>query len=54
MDKQTISATRGSTLNEAERLELCRLLIKAGYTVRITTVKEGTTTAKAVEYWRGG
>jgi copper homeostasis protein CutC len=52
MDKQTISATRGSTLNEAERLELCRLLIKAGYTVKIGTVKEGNTTAKAVIFWR--
>lgn len=54
MDKQYICAGKGATLNEAERLDLCRLLIKAGYTVRITTVKEGTTTAKAVEYWRGG
>lgn len=52
MDKQTISATRGSTLNEVERLELCRLLIKAGYTVKIGTIKEGNTTAKAVIFWR--
>ena len=52
--KQTITAQKGGTLNDQERLDLAKLLIKAGYTVRISTVKTGNTTAKAVEFWREG
>lgn len=51
MDRQVITAQKGGSLNDQERLELARLLIKAGYTVRTTTVKVGSTSAKAVEYW---
>ena len=53
MDKQTVFAQKGGTLNDGERLELARLLIKAGYTVRVIALKSGNTTCKAVEYWRG-
>ena len=52
--KQVITPQKGGALNDQERLDLCRLLVKAGYTVRISTVKNGNTTAKAVEYWREG
>ena len=41
MDKQIIAAQRGGSLNDQERLDLARLLIKAGYTVRTVTVKVG-------------
>jgi hypothetical protein len=51
-EHQTIIPQKGGSLNDQERLELCRLLIKAGYTVRIGAVKEGNTTAKAVIFWR--
>lgn len=51
MDKQIIAAQRGGSLNDQERLDLARLLIKAGYTVRTVTVKVGSSSAKAVEYW---
>lgn len=50
--KQTITPQKGGTLNDQERLDLCRLLVKAGYTVRIATIKNGNTTSKAVEYWK--
>lgn len=50
--KQVITPQKGGTLNDQERLDLCRLLVKAGYTVRIATIKVGNTTSKAVEYWR--
>ena len=54
MERQYIAAQKGGTLNDQERLDLCRLLCKAGYTVRLVTIKEGNTPTKAVEYWRGG
>lgn len=51
MDRQIITAQKGGSINDQERLDLARLLIKAGYTVRTVTVKVGATAAKAVEYW---
>lgn len=53
MDKQRIYAQKSSTLNEADRLDLARLLIKAGYAVRIKKEKaEGRTVVNyIVEYW---
>ena len=51
-EHQTIIPQKGGSLNDQERLEICRLLIKAGYTVKITTVKVGNTSARAIEYWR--
>lgn len=53
-ERQKIYAQRGGTLNDQERLELCRLLVKAGYTVRIVAEKpSGSGTAvRVVEYWR--
>lgn len=52
MDKQHIFAQKGGSLNDQERLDLCRLLVKAGYTVRITSEKVGNTSTKIIEYWR--
>ena len=51
-EHQTIIPQKGGSLNDQERREICRLLIKAGYTVKITTVKVGNTSARAIEYWR--
>ena len=46
-----IKAQKGSSLNEAERLEMARLLVKAGYTVRIVKEKDGNKTVSyAIEY----
>ncbi len=50
-DRQTIFAQKGGSLNDPERLELCRLLVKAGYTVRITSQKIGNTSQRTVEFW---
>lgn len=44
-----IHAQKGGSLNDQERLELAKLLIKAGYTVRIVAMKVGNTTVKGVE-----
>lgn len=52
MDRQKIFAQNGGALNDQERLDLCRLLVKAGYTVRITSEKFATTSKKIVEYWK--
>ena len=39
-------------LNEAERLEIARLLVKAGYTVRITAEKDRNgRSVTIVEFW---
>lgn len=40
-----IKPQKQCTLNESERLELARLLVKAGYTVRIGKEKEGNKAA---------
>ena len=52
-ERQTIYPQKGGSLNDSEKLELCRLLAKAGYTVRITAEKpRGNGTAvRVVEYW---
>ena len=41
-------------MNEADRLELARLLLKAGYTVKINREKKPGKSAYVyfVEYWR--
>lgn len=52
MDKQKIYAQKGGALNDQERLELCRLLVKAGYTVRIASEKIGNTSVRVIEYWK--
>lgn len=53
-ERQTIYPQKGGSLNDSEKLDLCRLLVKAGYTVRITAEKpRGNGTAvRVVEYWR--
>jgi hypothetical protein len=40
---------KNGKLNDADRLALAALLIKAGYTVRIIRVKEGSQTVNIVE-----
>ena len=52
IERQTIYAQKGGSLNDIDRLELCRLLIKAGYTVRIGSEKVGSSSVRVVEYWR--
>lgn len=53
MDKQRIYAQKSSTLNETDRLDLARLLIKAGYAVRIKKEKvDGWSAVNyVVEFW---
>lgn len=50
-----IYALKGRTLNEEERLTICKLLIKAGYSVRIG--KEADPNKKTrnafIEFWEG-
>lgn len=45
--------SKPGTLNETERLEIARLLIKAGYTVKLgkDKVKGKTTYVHHIEYW---
>lgn len=51
MEKQVITSLKKNSLNESERLSIATLLIKAGYTVRIVSVKEGSTASYNIEYW---
>lgn len=44
-----IKSQPGGNLTDADRLELAKLLVKAGYGVRIHTEKTGTKTAKVIE-----
>lgn len=55
MEKQRIDlACDFSEVDKNERLELCRLLVKAGYTVRIGRERRGSQNKYYyyVEYWR--
>lgn len=45
---------KAGALNEADRLELARLLIKAGYTVRIGSEKPKGTNIYYVEFTEAG
>lgn len=51
MEKIKIIAPRNNGLNEAERLELGKLLIKAGYTVRVGSETKNGRTVYFVEFW---
>lgn len=42
-----IFAQKNGTMNESDRLEIARLLVKAGYTVRIGKEKSGQKTNSA-------
>lgn len=53
MEKKRIYAQRQGTLSAEERVKLAELLIRAGYSVRLTRIpaKTGKTYVHAVEYW---
>lgn len=51
MDKKRIIPPKHNGLNEAERLEIARLLIKAGYTVRVGSETKNGRTVYFIEYW---
>lgn len=42
MEKQRIYVLKDGKLSDEDKLDLCRLLIKAGYTVRIGKENKGT------------
>ena len=46
-----ITAPRNNGINEAERLELARLLIKAGYCVKLGSEDRNGRKAYYIEYW---
>ncbi len=48
---QRIYPQKAGALNEAERLEIAKLLIKAGYAVKIGTKKPKNTNVYFIEYW---
>lgn len=52
MEKQRIEVQKGCTLNEEERLQISRLLIKAGYTVKISKIKQDNKSSICIEYWK--
>lgn len=56
MKKQRIYSVKTNTLNDQDRLDIARLLIKAGYAVRIGKEKKDATKKNAacikfIEYW---
>lgn len=57
-DRQRIYSQKDKGLNEQERLDIARLLIKAGYTVKIgkekPTGKSNAAYIYFVEYWKDG
>lgn len=48
---QRIYPQKAGALNEVERLEIAKLLIKAGYIVRIGKEKPKNTNVYFIEYW---
>ena len=51
MERNKIIAPRHNGLNEADRLELGRLLIKAGYAVKVGSEVKNGKTIYFVEFW---
>lgn len=51
MEKIKIIAPRNNGLNEAERLELGKLLMKAGFTVRVGSENKNGRAVYFVEFW---
>lgn len=54
MKKQRIYSVKGNSLNESERLEIARLLIKAGYVVKLGRERikpQSKSYVYFVEYW---
>lgn len=53
MEKKRIYAQKQGSLSTEERVKLAELLIRAGYSVRMTRIpsKTGKTYVHAVEYW---
>jgi hypothetical protein len=49
--KNKIIAPKPNSLNDNERLDIARLLLKAGFTVRIGKEKHGNSTVSVIEYW---
>ena len=47
-----VYAQKGHALSEAERLELGRLLLKAGYIAMLGKEKQGSTSRHYVEFYR--
>ena len=53
MDTRRIYSVGYNKLSESEKLDLCRLLIKAGYSVRLGRErKNGNSYAYFIEYWK--
>ena len=57
MEKQRIYVQKNERLSDEDKLDLCRLLVKAGYAVRIGRENVGTGEKKRyerfIEYWVG-
>ena len=51
-NRNKIIALKANSLNEQERLEIARLLLKAGFSVRVGNEKQGNRTVSFVEYWQ--
>jgi hypothetical protein len=49
--KNKIIAPKPNSLNDNERLDIARLLLKAGFTVRIGKEKHGNSTVSVIEFW---
>lgn len=52
MERVRIIPPKKNGLNEAERLEIARLLLKAGFSVKIGSEVANGKTVYFVEYWR--
>jgi hypothetical protein len=48
---QRIEVQKGFSLNEEDRLQIARLLIKAGYTVTISKVKQDNKSVTCIDFW---
>ena len=51
MNRTRITTPRANGLNEAERLELARLLVKAGFCVKVGHEEKNGRKIFYVEYW---
>ena len=51
MDRKRIYPAKNNAWNEDDRMEIAQILLKGGYSVRVSSEKQGSRTVYFIEYW---
>lgn len=51
MDRKKIYPAKNNAWNEEDRMKMALILLKGGYSVRVSSEKQGTKNVYFIEYW---